>query len=116
MRNRKEIIVDGKAQSQHVLGDVGAIFACVAAGQAISGFATPLYNKIYVAVRIMRMVMIMTKPNITMFCMLDFKYATIKHSYGDTPLQQNICRGEDGDEDNDDNDKTTYYHVLDVGC
>jgi len=29
--------------------DVGAIFACVAAGQAISGFATPLYNKIYVA-------------------------------------------------------------------
>ena len=63
VRNRKEIIVDGKAQSQHVLGDVGAIFACVAAGQAISGFATPLYNKIYVAVRMaMRMVMIMTKP------------------------------------------------------
>ena len=31
-------------------GDVGAIFACVAAGQAISGFATPLYNKIYIAV------------------------------------------------------------------
>jgi len=30
-------------------GDVGAIFACVAAGQAISGFATPLYNKIYIA-------------------------------------------------------------------
>ena len=29
---------------------MGAIFACVAAGQAISGFATPLYNKIYVAV------------------------------------------------------------------
>ena len=33
-------------------GDVGAIFACVAAGQALSGFATPLYNKIYIAVRI----------------------------------------------------------------
>ena len=31
-------------------GDVGAIFACVAVGQAISGFATPLYNKIYIAV------------------------------------------------------------------
>ena len=31
-------------------GDVGAIFACVAAGQAISGFATPFYNKIYQAV------------------------------------------------------------------
>ena len=40
-----------------IVGDVGAIFACVAAGQAISGFATPLYNKIYVAVR---MAMIMT--------------------------------------------------------
>ena len=35
---------------QMFAGDVGAIFACVAAGQAISGFATPLYNKIYIAV------------------------------------------------------------------
>ena len=35
-----------------ISGDVGAIFACVAAGQALSGFATPLYNKIYIAVRI----------------------------------------------------------------
>ena len=34
-----------------ISGDVGAIFACVAAGQALSGFATPLYNKIYIAVR-----------------------------------------------------------------
>ena len=33
-------------------GDVGAIFACVAAGQAVSGFMTPLYNKIYIAVSI----------------------------------------------------------------
>ena len=32
-------------------GDVGAIFACVAALQAISGFATPLYNMVYSAVR-----------------------------------------------------------------
>ena len=94
-----------------IVGDVGAIFACVAAGQAISGFATPLYNKIYVAVRIMRMVMIMTKPNITMFCMLDFKYATIKHSYGDTPLQQDIRRGGD-DEDGDDNDKTMLGFLI----
>lgn len=30
-------------------GDVGAIFACVAALQAISGFATPLYNMVYSA-------------------------------------------------------------------
>ena len=34
-----------------ISGDVGAIFACVAAGQALSGFATPLYNKIYIAVK-----------------------------------------------------------------
>ena len=32
------------------IGDVGAIFACVAAGQALCGFATPFYNKIYQAV------------------------------------------------------------------
>ena len=37
-------------------GDVGAIFACVAAGQAISGFATPLYNKIYIAVSTTRLI------------------------------------------------------------
>ena len=38
-------------------GDVGAIFACVAAGQAICGFATPFYNKIYQAVITMMMMM-----------------------------------------------------------
>ena len=55
--------------------------------------------------------MIMTKPRITMFWMLDVKYATIKHSYGDTPLQQDIRRGGD-DEDGDDNDKTMLGFLI----
>ena len=52
-------------------GDVGAIFACVAAGQAISGFMTPLYNKIYIAVSIAFCIrwMIIKKPKL---CLISF--------------------------------------------
>ena len=59
------------------LGDVGAIFACVAAGQAISGFATPLYNKIYVAVNDKTIFGFLT---LLYYHVLDVKYATIKLS------------------------------------
>ena len=33
------------------LGDVGAVFACVGSLQAVFGFLSPLYNKLYAAVR-----------------------------------------------------------------
>ena len=32
-------------------GDVGAVFACVGSLQAVFGFLSPLYNKLYAAVR-----------------------------------------------------------------
>ena len=33
-------------------GDVGAVFACVGSLQAVFGFLSPLYNKLYAAVRV----------------------------------------------------------------